>query len=193
MDFLLKIRDAVHGWSEETRKFLAMVTMGIGLLAFFSLWVSSVSSRLVAIGPSAPAAPTTGTPAAAALAVPIAFAPSRDNFGSEDTADLPPSAPPAEQIVQNPAGQPYAPILAQEPIAAPLAPTPLQGVAETFAGLDQLFSRAADQPFDTIEGKLRGIGAWLWSVALNLFAWAQNFLQWFGGWLYSKVSMIIVS
>ena len=180
MEIFLKIRNAVHGWSEETRKFLAMLTMGIGLLVFFSLWISSVSSRLVAIGPSAPPA---GLTAQGVPSSPTAFLPF-DDVGGNNPVGAPPTAPPSGFTQNNVGGS----VVAQEQ-----APTPIQGVAETFAGLNQLFSRTADQPSDTIEGKLRSIGARLWGIVLNIFSWAQDFLLWFGGWLYAKVSTIIAS
>ncbi len=189
MEFLQTIRNAIHGWSEETRKFFAMLTMGIGLLVFFSLWISSVSSRLVAIGPSVsgPSAPQAPTPES--LPTPTAFLPSQDNLGAETPPDIQPYAPLAP-VAQNPA---------QSPSASPLqpaserAPTPIQGVAETFGGLNQLFSRATEQPSDMIVGRLRSVGAWLWGIALNLFSRAQNFLLWIGGWVYQRISTLIAS
>lgn len=184
MEFLQTIKNVIHGWSEETRKFLAMVSMGIGLLVFFSLWISSVSSRLVAIGPSAAPAPT-----AEALSAPTAFAPLQDNAGLENPVGIQPGTSLPAPIAENPAQPPFAPL----PPVPEQAPTPIQGVAETFGGLNQLFSRTTDQPSDTIVGKLSGVGAWLWGIVLNIFSWAQNSLLWLGGWLYHRASTLIAS
>ncbi len=185
-EFLVKIRDVMHGWSEETRKFLAMVSMGIGLLVFFSLWISSVSSRLVAIGPAIPAG------SAGETLPPTALVPSQDNAdttGLGNPVGIQPDASAPVPIAENPAPSPSVP-----PTPVPeQAPTPIQGVAETFGGLNQLFSRTTDQPSDTIMGKLSGIGAWLWGIVLNIFSWIQVFLLWFGGWLYHRASTLIAS
>ncbi len=169
MEFLQTIKNTIHGWSEETRKFLAMVTMGIGLLVFFSLWLSSVSSRLVAIGPSV-AAPRVLP--GEALPAPTAFLPPRDNFGAEEAVGS--GAPePTAQI----------PIL-QQPLSEP-APTPIAGIAETFGGLQQLF-RTTDSPdIFSVQG--------LWRLMSRVVAAMDDFLRAFGGFLYQKASTLIAS
>ena len=181
MDFFSKIKDAVHGWSEETRKFLAMLTMGIGLLMFFSLWVSSVSSRLVAIGPSAQ---TASVPVAEVLPSPVAFVPPQDNLGVENPAVMQPYAPdPASEQIAHNSSPPLPASVSQQ------APTPVAGIAETFGGIRQLF-RTTESP-DTIEGRLRATGSWVWNAGMSIIYWTQNFLLWFGGTLYHRVSTLI--
>jgi len=164
MEFLRTIKNTIHGWSEETRKFLAMVTMGIGLLVFFSLWISSVSSRLVAIGPAAPAATA---PTAEPLARPTAFLPLRDHSASQDIGASQPSA----QI--SPGSVPDS------------APTPVAGIAETFSGLNQLFRTT-----DASNGlSVRG----LWRLIGRMVSATDDVLRAFGGFLYEKASTLIAS
>lgn len=52
-NFLRKI----HGLPEEGRKLLAGLCMAVAGIAFFGLWTSFVSSRLVALAPSPASAP----------------------------------------------------------------------------------------------------------------------------------------
>ena len=171
MEFFLKIKNMVHGWSEETRKFLAMATMGIGILVFFSVWISSVSSGLVAIAPPALLAPTVSTPVAEVppSSYPTAFLP-------PTPLDVSGDAPTLAAVVATDAG-------------VVSAPTPIQGVAETFGGVRQLF-RTTDSS-DTIEGRARAAGAWLWHIGANIILWAQNFLVWLASALYQRVSTLI--
>ena len=202
MDFLIKIRDTVHGWSEETRKFLAMATMGIGILVFFSVWISSLSSGLVAIAPSAP---TVSAPVAEVFPPPnpVAFLPPSDTSGGESLAgntvpvpaDMAPALLSDQNIPQIPVVPP-APITqnalpSAEPIPTEQVPTPMQGVAETFGGIRQLFRTTESS--DTIEGRLRVAGSWVWNTGMNIISWAQNFLLWFGGVLYQRISTLIAS
>lgn len=189
MNFLQTIKNTIHGWSEETRKFLALATMGIGILVFFSVWISSVSSGLVAIGPLAP---TASAPVA------VAFLPPSDTSGATNFVEGEFGAVSAPVLAdQNMPQIPVAPIAQNPLLAAPSvveqnqAPTPMQGVAETFGGIRQLFRTTESS--DTIEGRLRVAGSWVWNASMSIISWVQNFLLWFGGTLYQRVSTLIAS
>lgn len=205
MEFFLKIKNTVHGWSEETRKFLAMAIMGIGIIVFFSVWISSVSNGLVAIGPpplSAPAAP-----APVAEARPLSYPPSYPaaflppSSGSDETAGAVDAGAGSAPLFadQNVPSVPPAPSESASPDILPAtagqdqAPTPIQGVAETFGGVRQLFRTTDSSDTNTIESRARAAGSWLWGIGVKIILWAQNFLMWFGGALYQRVSTLIAS
>jgi|GEM_PF-2270235 hypothetical protein len=195
MDFLIKMRDTVRGWSEEARVFLAFAIMGVALISFFSLWVTGASSRLVAVK----SGDSSGS--ASALPSPVAFAPPDAGAGlGAGGAGVTDVAPPYKYNIP----APLSPARATDggmgpalPSAADLPPTPVQGVAETFGGLRQLFSTGdtdrASGAAVSIADRLYAVRAWLWDLALALFDVVQNFLVWLGGWLYTRASTFIAS
>lgn len=201
MDFFSKIRDTVHGWPEETRKFLAMTVMGVALVAFFVIWVSSASSHLIAIG-LPPVAPSANTPPSS----PTAFLP--QDAGTEDGSTLGQQdgqIQPQDQAVSlgqtQPQGQPpvagpsvssgqypsFLPQAEQEQAVQEQAPTPAQGMAETFSGLKRLFATTDDhasvgtwvqQALDELSGAIRRTAAYVLKLVRNA---AQDFVFWLEG------------
>ena len=197
MDFLRSVRDIVHGWSEETRKFLAMSAMGVALVAFFALWVSSVSSHLAVI--SLP--PVTQVAQNNTGSSPTAFLP--QDSGLEDGSILGQDGQtqPQDQAAilgqteaQN---QPFVPqpsvsgrVPASLPPAEQVQPTeqaltPVQGVAETFSGLNKLFATANTQSSTEtwVRQQLHNLGDLARRVAADLLRMGRNAMQAFFVWL----------
>lgn len=194
MDFLRTIRDTVHGWPEETRKFLAMTVMGAALIAFFVIWGPNVSSHLVAIGlpPVAPVADNnTRFPSPTALLPQDSGMEGGSAFGRDQTAALDETQPQDQPSLSQPlaSGQnPFPPPQAmQEQIQPEQAPTPVQGMAETFSGLNRLFAKAdnqasvgtwAQQTLDELSEAIRRAAAYVLRMARNAM---QDFLFWLEG------------
>lgn len=185
MDFLIKVRDTIHGWSEETRKFLAMTVMAVALVTFFIIWGSNVSSHLVAIS-LPPVAQNTQIPSPTASLPQDVGLEDTDTFGQG--AELQPSS--LNQIgsqgqmgVSAPAasGQAAMPLpeARQEEIVQEQAPTPVQGMAETFSGLKRLFTTADTHSSVAtwMQQKFGDLGGLMWRAAAYLLTVARNALQ----------------
>lgn len=155
----------IHGLPEDARKLLAGLCMLTAGIAFFSIWISFVSSHLVALAPSSGsvvAEAENPTPASA-------------------TAEVPFSSLPAESprpIIQEQESVPVA-----ETSAAPGALSPLAGIADTARGFGSAVSGVARswgaqlshvQDVPSSQGFFASVGERIGALGAGIGDWSQS-------------------
>ncbi|GEM_PF-5569799 len=120
----------IHGLPDDTRKFLAGLCMLAVATVFFGIWISFVSSHLIALSPSSGSA---------------AVAESSVSPSTPAEAEVPPSSfsPPSAESPQSITQEQQSAPVVQAPAAAPEPLSPLGGIADTARGFGSAVSGVA--------------------------------------------------
>ena len=206
MEFLQATRDRIHHWPHETRTVLALMVMGVVVVAFFFTWIGGISSRLIAIGGP-------GSPSQSQLALGDRPAGSASSEASSPDAIRGWAAAGARPALSSDAGSSASATAdagtatsaganasgetsGEAPVA--IAPTPAEGVADTFSGLKQFFAQSPDSVSGfgftsdwNWEAQFRDIIPSLKRLSGRIFTGARDAFFKYGEFLFGKLSRIV--